>query len=63
MPYANRTGMGSTINLVLIPNYSIACGAMNKLVAPKSKKQHTNLLFILHFNFNKLEASLSWAPI
>jgi hypothetical protein len=63
MPCANCTVMGSTINLVLIPNYSTACGVTNELVTFESKRQHTNLLFILHFNFNKLEASLSWAPI
>jgi hypothetical protein len=36
---------------------------MNELVDLKSKKQPTILLFILQFNFNKLEALLSWAPI
>jgi len=45
------------------PNHSIACEVMNELVASKSNKQHTNSLFILHFNFKKLEASLLWAPI
>jgi hypothetical protein len=34
---------------------------MNKLVTLESKKQPTILLFILQFNFNKLEASLSCA--
>jgi hypothetical protein len=63
MPCAKCIVMGSTTNLVLTPNYSTACGVMNKLVALESKKQPTNLLFILHFNFNKLESSLSWAPI
>ncbi len=63
MPCANCTVMGSNTNLVLTPNYSTTCGVMNESVIPKSKIQHTNLLFILHFNFNKLEASLSWAPI
>jgi len=36
---------------------------MIELVTPKSKKQHTNLLFILHLSFNKLEVSLLLALI
>ncbi len=31
--------------------------------APKSKKQHTNLLFILHLSFNKFEVLLLLALI
>jgi hypothetical protein len=36
---------------------------MKELVACESNKQHTNSLFMLHFNFNKLKALLLWAPI
>jgi len=31
---------------------------MNKFVTPKSKKQHTHLLFILHLTFNKFETTV-----
>jgi hypothetical protein len=41
--------MGSTNNLVLIPNHSTVYEIMNEFVIPKSK-------IILHHNFNKLEA-------
>jgi hypothetical protein len=61
MLYAKCTIMGSTTNLTL--DHSIACEVMNELVAFESKKQHTNSLLILHFNFNKLEISLLWGPI
>jgi hypothetical protein len=50
--------MGSTTNLVLTSNHSIVCKVMNKFVTPKSKKQHTQLLFILHLTFNKFETFL-----
>jgi hypothetical protein len=50
--------MGSTTNLVLTSNHSIVCKVMNKFVTPKSKKQHTKLLFILYLTFNKFETSL-----
>ncbi len=63
MPYAKCTIMGSATNLILTPNHSTTCEAMNELVAFESKRQHTNSLLILHFNFNKLEASFLWAPI
>jgi hypothetical protein len=63
MPYVNYIVMGSTINSVLTPNRFAACRVMNKFVAPESKRQHTSSSFILQFNFNKLEASLSCAPI
>ncbi len=59
MFYAYCTMMGSAINLVLIPNRSITCGVMNEIVAIEFKRQPTISLFILQFNFNKLEASLS----
>jgi hypothetical protein len=36
---------------------------MNKLIVHFSKKQPTILLFILQFNFNKLEALFSQTPI
>jgi hypothetical protein len=36
---------------------------MNDFFIIESKKQHKNLLFILHLNFNKLETSLLLAPI
>jgi hypothetical protein len=55
--------MGSTSNLVLIPNHSTICEVMNEFLTPKSKIQHKNSLFILHFNFNKLEALLLLAFI
>ncbi len=63
MPCAKFTMMGFTTNLVLTPNYSATCKVMNKLVIPKSKRQHINLLFTLQHSFNKLEASLLWAFI
>jgi hypothetical protein len=63
MPCANYIVMGFSINLVLTPSHSTAYIVMNKFVAPKSKRQPTSLSFILQFNFNKLEASFSCAPI
>jgi hypothetical protein len=48
--------MGSTNNSVLIPNHSTVYENMNEFVIPKSKIQHKKSLFILHHNFNKLEA-------
>ncbi len=57
-PCAKCTKMGSTTNLVLTSNHSIVCKVMNKFVTPKSKKQHTKLLFILYLTFNKFETSL-----
>jgi hypothetical protein len=60
---ANCIMMGSMTSLVLIPSHFVAYEIVNKFVAHVSKKQHTNSSFILQFNFNKLEASLSCAPI
>jgi hypothetical protein len=36
---------------------------MNEFVALESNKQPTISSFIVHFNFNKLEVLLLWAPI
>jgi hypothetical protein len=58
MPCVNYTMMGSTINSILIIMFH-CFRVMNKLVDFKSKKQPTILVFILQFNFNKLEALLS----
>jgi hypothetical protein len=58
MPCVNCIVMGFATNLVLIPSRFATYGVMNKLVAFKSKRQPTILLFILQFNFNKLEALL-----
>jgi len=55
--------IGSANNLVLIPKRFVIYEIMNKLVAFKSKRQHTNSLFILHLNFNNLEALLLLVPI
>jgi hypothetical protein len=63
MPYAKCTIMGSPIDLILTPNHSAACEVMNELVVSEWKRQHTNSLFILHFNFSKWVASLLWATI
>jgi len=49
--------------MILTFNRSITYKIMNEFVAPKSKKQHTNLLFILHLSFNKLEVLLLLALI
>jgi hypothetical protein len=57
------TMIGFATNLVLTPNHFVTCEVMTELVTPKSKRQNINLLFILHFNFNKSEASILWAPI
>ncbi len=56
MPCAKCTLMGSTSNSVLIPNHSTVYEIMKKIVVLESKIQHKNSLFILHHNFNKLEA-------
>jgi hypothetical protein len=63
MPCVNYTVMGSATNLVLTPNCFAAYEVMNKFVALESKKQHISSSFILQFNFNKLEASFSFAHI
>ncbi len=63
MPCAKCTIMGSFGNMILTSNRSTICKVMNEFVAPKFKKQHTNLLFILHLSFNKLEVSLLLALI
>jgi len=55
--------MGFVNNMILTSNHSIVYKIMIELVTPKSKKQHTNLLFILHLSFNKLEVSLLLALI
>jgi hypothetical protein len=49
--------------MILTSNRSTACKIIYEFVIPKFKKQHTNLLFILHLNFNKLEVSLLLALI
>jgi hypothetical protein len=58
MPCANCIVMGFTINSILILMFH-CFKVMNELDDLKSKKQPTILLFILQFNFNKLEALLS----
>jgi hypothetical protein len=55
--------MGSSSNSVLSPNHSIIYEIMNEFVTLESKIQHKNSLFILHLNFNKLEALLLLALI
>jgi hypothetical protein len=40
--------MGSISNMILIFNRSTTCKVMNEFIVLKFKKQHTNLLFILH---------------
>ncbi len=59
MPYANCIIMGSAINSDLTPSRSTTYKVMNEFVIPKFKNQPTILLFILQFNFDKLEALLS----
>jgi hypothetical protein len=61
MPCVKCIVMESAIHLVLIPNRSDVYKIMYELVIIESNKQHTNSLFIIHINFNKLEALLSWA--
>jgi hypothetical protein len=61
MTCAKCTIMGYAINLVLIVNRPIIYKIMYELVIPKSNRIHTNSLFIIHLNFNKLEALLSRA--
>jgi hypothetical protein len=58
MPCVKCNVMGYATNLVLTPNHFIVFKVMNELVNLESKRKHINLLFILHFNFNKLEALL-----
>jgi hypothetical protein len=55
--------MGYGNNSILTPNHSTVYEIMNKFVTPESKIQHKNSLFILHLNFNKLEALLLLALI
>jgi hypothetical protein len=54
IPYAKCTIMGFVSNMIVTSNCSTTCKVMNEFVNLKYKKQHTNLLFILHLNFSKL---------
>jgi hypothetical protein len=47
--------MESTTNSILTPNCSIVYRIMNEFVFHQSKKQHTQLSFILHLTFNKFK--------
>jgi hypothetical protein len=47
--------MESTTNSILTFNCSIVYKIMNEYVLPESKRQHTQLSFILHLTFNKFK--------